>query len=98
MSVVESFNGLHSKEILHLKDVPHLGHVKIIQAQRTKTMYGECIAVESEDNIIFLPKRYNALSDTELLALGSGAYQLVKESSTDEKCVRIRLEEIPSSV
>lgn len=65
----------------------------ILKACRTKTKFGESIQIELENNILFLPNRYNTMTEEEIFVLSSGNYLIKKESGIDEKNFRLLLEE-----
>lgn len=91
-SLINKFNSLNSKSILHIKDMKNLKTYQIIKAFRTTTKFGQCIQIELDNHIMFLPNRYNAMTDEEIMELTSDNYFLKKEVGEDEKSFRLLLE------
>lgn len=86
-------NHQKNKEILHFKDVEQYATIKILDAQKCNTKYGETVMVHTDESVMFLPKRFAVMSAEDVAELGSGKYQLVKESP-DGKPTKFRIEAI----
>lgn len=96
-ALIKKFNSLgYNKSILHLKEIPYLGTIKIVGAKMTKTPFGDIVLLETDDHVIFLPKRYSAMTEDDIEELGSGKYQLVKDS-TDDNPISIKIKNLESS-
>lgn len=78
-TLLNKFNSYKIKNILHIKDMEDLTKYTIVGAKRVTTKYGETVQLELEKNIMFLPTRYNGLSDAEIEALSGGAFVIQRE-------------------
>lgn len=67
------------KQCLRLSDIPLNQQMRILKAERKDTMFGPKIMLEVEEHVLFLPKRYNELSDKALEAMGKGSFTLEKK-------------------
>lgn len=65
----------------------------IVKAAKIKIKFGECVRVEVENHVIFLPTRYNLLTEEELADLSSGNYHIKKENGSDEKSYQLYLDQ-----
>lgn len=84
IALINKFNGLNNKTILHIRDMQNLKPYPILKMSRVTTKYGECIKIEVDKHLIFLPHRYNIITDEEIIELSSGSYVIKKESGEDD--------------
>lgn len=54
-------------------------------AQRTSCKYGEVIVLELEDNILYLPRRFNSLEDVALVTISTGRFSISKVHLKDSE-------------
>lgn len=83
--LLSSFNEKNLRKILSKKNMkPHLPY-NIKSAFRTTTKFGDSIVLElqDDDQILYLPKRFNSLKDTELEYISTGKFSVTKSSFTD---------------
>lgn len=87
-----TFNSLNVKLIQSIKDLPLNQELQILKAERVATKFGDKIRVESEDFFIYLPDRYNEISNSmlEMLHL-TECYSLIKCSTDDGKTYQLNL-------
>lgn len=64
----------------------------IFKANKVKTKYGESVQLDVGNHLIFLPNRYNIMSEEEIMELSSGNYHIKKEAGEDEKSYRLHLD------
>ena len=91
-SLINKFENLNNKTILHIKDMENMKSYPILKAAKTTTKYGESIQIDVQNYIIFLPARYNSLLDEDILELSSGKYCIRKEAGEDEKSYLLHLD------
>lgn len=91
-TLINKFNGMNNKTILHIKEMENLKNYPVLKAAKVKTKYGDSIQVEIEEHVIFLPTRYNSLTEEDISELSSGNYLIKKEVGEDEKSYRLQLE------
>lgn len=78
-NILNKFNILSSKSLIHIKDLETSKRYPVMNVQRVITKYGSTLKVELENNIIFLPNRYNSLTDEDINELSFGGYQMYRE-------------------
>lgn len=78
-NLVNKFNSYNTKSIIHIKDLDDSIKYNILKAKRVTTKYGATIQLELENNIMYLPNRYNALTDNEIKDLSSEKFQIQRK-------------------
>lgn len=79
LNLVNKFNSCNTKSIIHIKDLDDSVKYPIVQAKRVTTKYGTTIQVELENYIMFLPNRYNVLTDEEVKELSNQKFQIQRK-------------------
>lgn len=80
------------KKILQIRDMlDHISH-PIYAMQRKHTIYGETIQVDILDEIIFLPKRFNGLTDQTINEINHGNYCLKKIPGNNNVLERLEIQ------
>ena len=86
-NLLQKFNSLNCKKsLIHLKDLQLSKKYIVINAKRIETKYGFMIQIELENAFMFLPYRFNVLSDDDIHELTSGLYYVYREG---EKNLRL---------
>lgn len=76
-SVKNIFNSLRSGRI-NLSEMDVGIHYKITKIERTPTKYGERLLLTFDNKIqLYLPERYNAMEEAEMLQINDGGYKLI---------------------
>lgn len=75
----DKFNSLNKKSMIHAKDLELFKKYPITNAKRVTTKYGGTLLIDLENNIMYLPNRYNELSDEDIKELSNGAYGIYRE-------------------
>lgn len=75
-STLEELNAVKLKKALRLKDMLLCCEYKILDAKRVNTKFGKRILLQLEDNALFLPQRYERLSDAVIEAMKTGKYSV----------------------
>lgn len=65
LSKLESACAVNSKPKITAHQLTLNQHYKIVRIRSAKTKYGRAIIVELEENIMFLPKRFESVFETE---------------------------------
>lgn len=79
-NLLTKFNQVQMKKtILHIKDMEESKEYLILNAKKITTKYGPTIKIELETHIMFLPPRYNFLSDDDVNELSIGAYYITRD-------------------
>lgn len=78
-TLVNKFNTLNTKPVMHIKEMEILTKYVITKANRVTTKYGTTIQVEVENHKMFLPNRYNILTDDDVEELNTGAFCVYRE-------------------
>lgn len=94
--IISSFNFLNMKKIISIKEmIPHKEYA-IDGSYRTKTKYGDSVVLKLEDQILYLPKRYNSLGDDLVQRLSDGAFTISKiplSEDQDNSLCRLELKQ-----
>lgn len=81
-AALENWN-VHGKTqkraIKSIKDLEAEKPFEIMKTVRKNTVYGEKIMIECKDFVVFLPDRYNNLSDEDVNLFNVGKYKFIKE-------------------
>lgn len=96
--LISIFNKLNTRPRLSVKDLISLEEYHITGAERITTKYGETIVLELGTNILYLPKRFNSLSDKDIENLSTGAYLISKypiNDSNNSDLYRLELKPVP---
>lgn len=67
------------KPILKVKDMMRDIHYKVFGARRVNTKYGSRVVLQLEKNQLFLPARYEKLSEGAILDLNQNKYNIVNK-------------------
>lgn len=82
--IISSFNFLNLKRVVYIKELkPHTPYT-VSSAYRTVTRYGDAVVLKLEDKILYLPKRFNALSDDVIQRLCDCSFSITKTPYTDD--------------
>lgn len=95
---ISNFNKLNAKQRLSVKDMIPLEEYHITGAERVTTKYGETIVLELETSILYLPKRFNSLTDKDIDELSTGAFLISKyplNQDNDNYSCRLELKPVP---
>lgn len=98
--LISIFNKLNMKQTLCIKDMVDLEEYNITGAERVTTKYGEVIVLELGTNLLYLPKRFNSLTDKDVESFSSGLYLISKIPMNDEKngiFYRLELKMVPNT-
>ena len=66
-----------TKIIKHREMEPNV-HYKIIKAVLKKTVYGEKVMLKLDEGVLFLPPRYNCLSEKTLETVSSRKFPIIQ--------------------
>lgn len=75
MEVISKFNSLNVKKILELTEM------EWNKAYPIDVILSDCIELNVEDHIFYLPKRFNSLTDEMIQLLSNGRYTITKKPS-----------------
>lgn len=84
VETISTFNSLNAKKILGVKEMDLNKVYPIEGAHRSPTKYGECVRLELANKILYLPKRFNALTDEMLEILKEGNFTIEKKIVNDQ--------------
>ena len=84
-NLITKFNNLNKKTLIHIKELKDSTKYTVKNAKRVTSKYGTTIQIELENNIMFLPNRYNTLSDDDIIELASGIYCICKQGENSLK-------------
>lgn len=96
--IISTFNKLNVKQRLSILDMTPFEDYAIRRAERINTKYGEVIVLELHSSILYLPKRFNSLSDEDIEKLSTGSYLINKipfNKDLDSYQCRLELKPIP---
>lgn len=89
--IMSEFSKLNQKSILKSSEMVTDYSYKILKARRVKTKFGNKVLLELENNILFLPARFNKISDEVITNLSLGAYMVYRTTIDDGKTFQLRL-------
>lgn len=84
--LINKFNSLNKKTLIHIKDLQEATKYEVKNAKRVTSKYGTTVQIELENNIMYLPNRYNALSDDDVMELATGVYYICKQG---DSCLKL---------
>lgn len=96
--LISTFNKLNDRQILSVKDMVPMEDYHITGAERITTKYGEAIILELGTNVLYLPKRFNSLSDKDVENLSTGPYSISKiplNDVNDSPLYKLGLKPVP---
>lgn len=79
----------YAKSILPIKEIPTTHKLKILAAVRKTTKFGERIMLELEHYVVFLPEKYNVITDNIIEDVNNGKYKLQKDQK-DENTYKVK--------
>lgn len=83
--LISSFNKLNVRQTLSVRDMIPVKDFHITGAERVTTKYGDTIVLELGTTMLYLPKRFNSLSDKDIEDLSTGEYLISKTLLNDDK-------------
>lgn len=96
--LISTFNKLNARQRLSVKDMVPLEEYLITGAERITTKYGETVVIELGTSILYLPRRFNSLTDKEIEQLSKGSYLILKfplRDDNDGYLYRLELKPLP---
>lgn len=76
--VIELFNFLNFQKTLTLNELEANKDYKIDGAYRVSSTFGNTVSLKIDNKMLYLPKRFNFLSDDIIQRLSSGSFLLAK--------------------
>lgn len=88
---MEEFNSKYIRSILSVNNMVMNHHYIVCQIKKCKTRFGDKIQIVTDNHLIYLPQRFNNLSDAALEEINSNDFALIKTPG-DGKNYNLKLE------
>lgn len=80
-NLLSQFNSIQPMEYISVTKMVMNKHYRVTGLTRMKTKYGDRLSAELDHTTkVFLPERYNRMSDEDILEMGKGNYVLIKRA------------------
>ena len=76
--IVNLFNFLNFQNTLSLKDMENNIEYKIAAAYKISGKFGDNVALKINNKILYLPKRFNVLTDACIQHINNGTFSITK--------------------
>lgn len=91
----KAFNTKKSKPFVGCSELRTSKPYRVIKMFRKQTKFGLKPVIEMEEINVYLPIRYNDLTDEEMEGIGNGCFNLIRKVNETNKNFELELEEIP---
>lgn len=83
LDITEELNEIVAKPFIKVSEMEFGRHYKVIKAARCSTKFGEKVTLEFENEKIFMPSRYDKLSDAALERINTGGEMYITNEGED---------------
>jgi len=77
-STTLDFNSINKKPYIRCTELTPNKAFNILKAERTTAKYGQRILLELQHCTLYLPERFNSVSDDTLIDISNGGYNFTK--------------------